>query len=301
MLLKSVIIILSISLYIVTNSLAEVENEAKIIYLKGAVKVQHKGEASWFFAQKGMILKDNDKIKTAGGSEAEVSLDFTLKNIVKIEANTELTIEDLRLKKLHLAKGKVLAAIESLPQGSSFELRTPTAVAGVAGSGISAETDGKKTNVGCFEDKAYVRGIDEKGMPMAESFIIDEGYGRIVDRFQVPGEPAALTAFEKEQWSQFRENLNEHVNSIREEKTREEQRGAGAEEGGEKTGAATEAAEDRIGGDVIERVIERQERSEDRSEVNKDNVFEQREDDKRDKATERPPRRDDEGGRYIGL
>ena len=236
------------------------EEGAKIIYLKGQVKVQRAGEDFWILAKKGMMLNEKDKVKTFIGSDVEIALDSTSKNVIRLEPNTEVTLEDLRAKKLSLSKGKIFALVEALDPGSSFEVRTPTAVAGVAGSGMSVGTDGKNTTVGCFEDKAFVQGVDVDGKPMLEIVIIEEGFKRVVGTFEMPGELIALTGFERDQWSQFRENLSEHLDWLR------EQRAAGSRE------AAFALSE----------IQDIQERSRDRWFEDKENIFEEREHQKRD-------------------
>jgi len=224
-----IIICLALALlagYSRTGSTAE--EAARIIYLKGRVKIQHPGDDFWVLAKRGMVVKDKDKIKTFAGSEAEIALDSTLKNILKIGPDTTITLEELKEKRLYMPKGKVFSVIEALPAGSSFEIKTPTAVAGIRGSGISVDTDGRTTNVKCFEDRAYVKGINIDGTPMTEIIIIDKGYKRLIRRLEMPGELIALTAVERDEWSRFREKLKEHLNWLR-EKRAEGSRGAALE------------------------------------------------------------------------
>jgi len=242
------------------------EDGAKIVYLKGNVKVQRAEEDFWILAKKAMLLKDKDKIKTAVASEAEIALDSTLKNIVRLEQNTEIVIEDLKAKKLSMPRGKVLSVVESLPSESTFEVKTPTAVAGVVGSGMSVSTDGKSTDVSCFEDKAYVQGINVDGTLMVQVIIIDQGYKRIVGQFEMPSDLIGLTALERDSWSKFRENLRDHLDWLR-NKRAEGSRGAAVAMG------------------QIERL---QERFQDDWENNKDSVFEQDEYNKRDEALPSP-------------
>ena len=230
LLFKAAVIVCLMSVLLAGYGTADSEEEeaAKIIYLKGRVKIQHPGDDFWILAKRGMIVSDKDKIKTFVGSEVEIALDSTLKNIVKVEPNTEITLEELKGKRLYMLKGKVLLLIEALPPDSSFEIKTPTAVAGVRGCGLSVDTDGQKTNVKCFEDKVYVKGIDIDGTIMAEVFIIDRGHKCIIHRFDIPGELIVLTTFEREEWSQFREKLKEHLDWLR-EKRAEGSRGAALE------------------------------------------------------------------------
>lgn len=239
---------------------AYAQDEVKIVYTKGNVKVQRSSEDFWILAKKGMLLNENDKIKTFIASEAEIALDSILKNIIKLEQNTEISIEDIKTKRLFMPSGKVFALIESLPSDSSFEVRTPTAVAGVAGSGMSVGTDGKSTTVSCFEDKAFVRGVNVNGTPMAEIVIIDNGFKRVVGRFEMPGDLVILTALDREQWTQFRDNLRDHIDWLRNKRA----------EGSRSAAVALEE---------IQRI---QERTEDRFFDSKENTYEERESDRRD-------------------
>jgi hypothetical protein len=187
----------------------------EVLYVKGIVNVQQAGEDFWISAKKGMSLKENDKIKTGYNAEVGIILDPTKKNIITLSQNSEMSVADARKKQVSLSTGKAFALIEGIESVSSFQVRTPTAVAGVAGSGMSVETDGKNTIVGCFEDRAYVQGVDINGKAMAEIVIIDNGFKRVIGTFEMPGDLLILTDLDREGWQQFRENLREHLDWLR--------------------------------------------------------------------------------------
>lgn len=256
------------------SAAAYAQEQAKIVYIKGNVKIQRSSDDFWILAKKDMLLEKSDKIKTFIASEAEIALDSTLKNIIKLDQNTEISIEDIKAKRLSMSKGKVFALVESLPSGSSFEVRTPTAVAGVAGSGMSVNTDGKSTTVGCFEDKAYVQGINVDGTPMTQIVIIDRGYKRIIGRFETPGDMLMLTMLDREGWREFRENLRDHLDWLR-EKRAEGSRGAAV---------------------ALEEIQRIQERAGDRWFESKENIYEEDEHQRRD-DWEPPPASPDYGER----
>lgn len=237
----------------------------QVLYIKGVVNVQQHGEDFWILAQKGMRLNENDRIKTGYAAEAGILLDKTKKNVVTLSQNSEMSVSDVKKKQVSLDKGKIFALIEGIESASSFQVRTPTAVAGVAGSGMSVETDGEKTIVGCFEDRAYVQGINVDGIPMAEIVIIDNGFKRAIGRFEVPGDLVMLTMFDRGSWQQFRENLRDHLDWLR-EKRAEGSRGAA------------------IALDAISRI---QERADDTRFDSKDNIFERGEHQRRDDAGRR--------------
>jgi hypothetical protein len=232
----------------------------RILYIKGVVNVQQHSEDFWILARKDMRLNENDRIKTGYAAEAGILLDGTKKNVVTLSQNSEMSVLDMKEKQVSLDRGKIFALIEDIESASSFQVRTPTAVAGVAGSGMSVETDGKNTIVGCFEDRAYVRGINVDGMPMAEIVIIDNGFKRVIGRFEMPGDLIILTMFDRENWQQFRENLRDHLDWLRDRRA-EGSRGAA------------------IALDAISRI---QERADDSRFDSKENIFERDEHQRRD-------------------
>lgn len=243
----------------------------EVLYVKGAVNVQKEGDVIWIPAKKGMALDNNDKIKTSVSSEAGIVLNSDKNDIITIASDSELIVSDINKKHIGLSKGKIFALIEGMESASSFQVRTPTAIAGVSGSGMSVETDGSSTVVGCFEDIAYVRGINTDGTPMAELVVIDDGFKRVIARFEMPGDSLELTAFDREGWQKFRDTLREYAQNFR--RNWDEASGSGN---------AAQAIE------TIERM---QERADDLRFDNKENIFERDEYDRRDNSQ----RKDDEG------
>ena len=203
----------------ISSALADNE-DAKIIYLKGQVKLQRAKTINWIVAKEGMVIKKGDRIKTLKFSAVEIALDKEAKNVIRIEQNSEFLLEEIKPERTKLFKGKIFALLEALESGSSFEVHTPTAVCGVAGSGIFVDTDGNKTTAGCNEDEAYAKGIKEDGSLTPER-IIKEGYKCIIEKFRVPGPLIALTRHEQREWSGFREGLREHLEWLKGEKRRD--------------------------------------------------------------------------------
>ena len=259
----TVIILFLLSAILYLQKGANAAGSAKIIFIQGKVLVMKSATTAWLEAKRDQTLNDKDKIKTLENSRAEIALDESLKNIVKIAPLTEITILTLKPKEIELPKGKVLSLLGKLEPGSKFEVRTPTAVAGVSGSGLGVETDGTMTTVGALENNVYVQGIDPQGnlMPPVN---IDEGYKRIVERFMAPGNPVMLTDTERQEWLQWREDLTDRI---------EKQTGGASE------GATAGTVEDisRIEGQKEQTDLER-----------KEDTFESRETQKRDAAESTP-------------
>ena len=116
------------------------------------------------------------------------------------------------------------------------------------------------TTVGCFEDKAYVRGVTVDGKLMLEIVIIEEGYKRVVGRFEIPSDLLLLSIYDRDKWSEFRANLRDHLDWLR-EKRAEGSRGAAM---------------------ALDKIQNMQEQFDDRFDDSKDNIFDQDEHQRRD-------------------
>ena len=106
--------------------------------------------------------------------------------------------------------------------------------------------------------------------------VVEEGFQRVVGQFEMPGDLMALTERDMEAGSEFRENLRDHLDWLRDR---------------EKEGSAD-------AGEVIENIERVQERYENTWEDGKDNLFEQEERERRDKFDEPKPKDRNSGGGY---
>lgn len=108
----------------------------------------------WVPAADGMVVLPGDEIKTEKDSTVEVVLDggkvghVELKegSLFKIlQAETNLVTGDKKTL-LDLAVGKILIKAEALTGSSKFEVRTPSAIAGVRGTLFEVEVKGGKAS-----------------------------------------------------------------------------------------------------------------------------------------------------------
>ena len=130
-------------LFIAAPVFAEVGRIAEISGIDGAVWFKKSGTAEWKGAEKGMILLENDEIKTGEGAKAEILLDVAGETgKLDLAPNTQLRIETMKKDPLtedkttllDLAVGKVLVKAEKLKGSSSFQIKTPTSICGVRGT-----------------------------------------------------------------------------------------------------------------------------------------------------------------------
>ncbi len=104
---------------------------------KGDVQVLKQGSTTWTAVQEGMALGKGDRIKTGEKSKADIVLG---QGTITLNEATEFGIKEYseegdQIKSTgELALGKLRAKVEKLQAGSTFEIRTPTAVAAVRGT-----------------------------------------------------------------------------------------------------------------------------------------------------------------------
>ena len=182
---------------------------AELIYKKGTVQIMRKGQDFWIQANPGARVEEGDKVKTFKGSVCEIAFDSAKKNILKVDEDTQVTMESFGQTVVSMDKGKVLSRLKGLEAGSTFEVRTPTAVAGAAGTGWGVETDGQRTTVLVFENSVYLcspRNPNEKR-------IISEGNKTTISRLDRIGvvDFVILTRLDNDRWGTWVKELEERL------------------------------------------------------------------------------------------
>ena len=188
----------------------ELEREARVIFVKGDAKVQKAGKAEWADAKKNMLLADGDAAKTGKGAAVEISFDSENKNLVRLEESSTVILRGKMLKQIELPQGRIRSLVKNLKKETSFEIKTPTIIAGARGSGWDVSTSERRDNVKAFEDEIFVQAYDRDGKLMKE-ILVREGWEVTIDRFQTPGELIELTDRDKRDWSSWRDYLNDRL------------------------------------------------------------------------------------------
>ncbi|HNX69599.1 MAG TPA: FecR family protein [Candidatus Omnitrophota bacterium] len=116
---------------------------AEINSTEGTVLFRKNGTEDWKTATKGMLLVENDEIKTGENSKAEILLDKGGETgKLNLAANTQLRLETMKQDPvsgdkttlLDLALGRVLVKAEKFGGNSSFQVKTPTSICAVRGT-----------------------------------------------------------------------------------------------------------------------------------------------------------------------
>lgn len=124
----------------------------------GDVKISHDEGKSWISPESGMILVENDMIKTGKDSYCDVII--PKRGIFRIADNTMVLLKSLKkeLESIKVSRGKVVVNIfEPLKKDESFTVETTAAVVAVRGTEFSVKTDGVKTVTSVKKGKVVVR------------------------------------------------------------------------------------------------------------------------------------------------
>ncbi|MFC1576070.1 FecR domain-containing protein [Candidatus Omnitrophota bacterium] len=180
------------------NSYAAKARTVTLTSMEGSVKVDVDGNDKWASATVGMKLKKDSKLRTGRASYAVLAYNDEGSNVVRVKENTNIVIGEISRKSygVELFDGKVLARFKKLPPGSKFEVRTPTAVCGIRGSGLGVDFINGMTVVSAFESSAFVQGTDSAGNPVGMQVTIPEGWKSSVAADGTVTQPVGLSANE---------------------------------------------------------------------------------------------------------
>lgn len=148
-------------------------SDAAITGVEGEVTVVRNGASTP--ASEGMPLKQGDVVKTGPGGAA----DFSMNGLAggRLLADGECSLEDPQKKSMRvkLALGKILLNLEKLPEESSFEVETPTAIASVRGTQFSGFVGSRGSSFSVRDDAIQVRRM-QGGRPVGDPILIGEGF-----------------------------------------------------------------------------------------------------------------------------
>jgi len=196
---KCILLFLSFQLFLCFSLYAQV---AKIIDLKGTVKIKKDLNTRWEKAKVNTYLNKQDQIKTGNWAECTITFDEELKNILTIKENSNVTLEGLKPGKVYLPRGRVFSLIDDLAKIEGFQVRTPTAIIGVRGTGDSVESGIHGTKVKCFQGKVNVGGQDDQGNGTGNQDLT-QGLGIGVDLAGLLSKFFDLTGGDWDDWNDF--------------------------------------------------------------------------------------------------
>ncbi len=183
---------------------------AKIVKVEGEVVIRQNAGADWIPAEFNMYLGESAQIKTGNNAECLVAFDEELENVLQIKENSLIEIEKLLPGKVYLPRGRVFSLIDNIEKIQDFEVRTPTAIAGVRGTGKSVESGKNGTVIKCFNGTVVVWGIDENGNKSSTTGLAS-GFGIEVNIDGFLSEVFELTGEDYSQWQEFKDALEKII------------------------------------------------------------------------------------------
>jgi len=173
-------ILISISIICITllacsnNVLGQEDSSpsATVTRVSGEAMAQKGGASVWNPITQGDVLSGGDTIRTSPASK--VRIQFPSGSIIEVNEMTSLTIRQLAAKtakeegaeEVFLLKGRIKAIVEKLDKKTAFEVKTPTAVAGVRGTIFYV-------NVVDVSERILTGQASETGLSLTCSEIID--------------------------------------------------------------------------------------------------------------------------------
>ncbi len=183
--------------------------ELRIIKIRGKVLVREQEVKPWRKAQEGEFLFDHYELMTKRRSECTISFSEKFDKALTIKQNSQVKVVDVVAGNLELPKGRIFSLIEGVENPETFQIRTPFAISGPRGTGMSVES-GEETSVRCFEGEVYVKGLDEEGNVVSEKDIVQDTGIHISESGEAT-EPFALTKKDKKEWKRFRDVVKDLI------------------------------------------------------------------------------------------
>lgn len=164
---------------------------AKLSKIEGDVQIQKKEGGKWSDAQEGGKLSAGASVKT--GKDGKCLVTWGLGHVVRVHPLSSFKVDSLKDdggksdSNLNLANGRVTAQVGKLTPGSKFNVKTPSAVAGVRGTAfdLNQPEGGEELKVSVLEGSLS---LEAGGMEV----VIETGFESVVMMGEAPGAPAAI-------------------------------------------------------------------------------------------------------------
>ena len=181
--------------------MAEEEFHCEILSVEGKVLVTDPDGAERD-VHEGDLLSAGDVLEAKEASSADIAFDRDWKNITHVEERSKMKIGTISPAQVILKEGGVFAKLKQLPKDSSFEVKTPTAVATVRGTEYRTtfiEGQTQIYNVSPNSSKVFVYPVKDDGSANRDRPVILEQSSKtqVAKIGELPKEPQAMTPDEK--------------------------------------------------------------------------------------------------------
>ena len=108
-----------------------VDQQAEVFHVVGGARILKKGNATWAPVSVGTVIGAGDQVKTDEDALVEIHYDAFFLNTAKITGNSLAEFVSIEPTKIFVSSGAIYSSLEGLPEGSTYDVITPTAVGGV--------------------------------------------------------------------------------------------------------------------------------------------------------------------------
>ena len=199
---KYQILIFSAMILFAVSGLYAIVHAAEILLVQGSVQIQSPNDEIWRKAEKGMQVNIGDTVRTARHSKIEIALDPGKMNTIQLGEKTLAVLNSASadaIDRLELSRGRVYSNMEGIKAGLGFEVTTPSAVAGVRGSGYMVYSERDQDEVAAYKDTVFIKAFDADNNQLME-MMLPEGFRTFIERFQ---EPSALLQISLREFERF--------------------------------------------------------------------------------------------------
>jgi len=187
---------------------------AQTFYVKGIAQVKRGADASWEDVGRDMKVEDGYLVSTAAKSSVEIKFGKDEKNIIACSEDTSVELTKIATegdKAVDLKKGKLLSLVKGLDADSKFQVKTPTAVCGVTGTGFEAEGDDSKTTVKVYEGTVNAKSANSFPALSSKEVPVKEGEMTVIEKSKPPQQPTPLSEEDMEKWNAWKGDLDGHL------------------------------------------------------------------------------------------
>ncbi len=191
----------------------EEEFYCEVMSLEGTATVSN-STVSGKPIQEGDVLKTEDLITVGAGSYVDLAYDKDWNNVTRVEENSKVRLRSLYPTTVELEEGGVFAKLKSLPKDSTFEVKTPTAIASVRGTEYRTTFLSGETQIYNVSDSdVYVYGLDDSGSKQqAEPVVLKHSQATAIQsRGVAPKPPRAMQEREFQPVKKFQEGIERKV------------------------------------------------------------------------------------------
>lgn len=186
---------------------AQQTTRAELISFSGPVQVLLKDADGYSSPEEGLLLEPGDKLLTSSSASAEISFNDDNTNMIRLGENTAAILLLEEEIKIELTEGEAFAAIQNLPAGSSFEIRTPTAVSGARGTDWVTTVTDTGTDIEAVDSVPYVRHFENSGQVSSQLTYLQAGQATTVMKFKPPAPPRTMHTARRAQWQTVKQTV----------------------------------------------------------------------------------------------